>query len=302
MPTPISPVTYDPVTNEFSPVGERVSVLPQVMWHVTDRCPLRCPYCFASKTELDTDIAKLEHVIATFRALGVQKVDIAGGEPLVWRELPTTIHTLVNNSFSLTLTTSGVGSEANRRWIVDQAGLFTRIIVSIDGPTNAEHDSLRRFPGAFAAAGDLINRLHRAEYTSLRINTVLVKPMNELETLKRFAAAISALRPQEWCIIQPHPANQKPAFKEFALESAAFLYAIEELTKTAKSEQFTIGRIISRTTGQYAGYWVLYPDGVLRRHTVGPEDCAAMSIFETPIGQMIATIQQYGYVVPMRSL
>jgi MoaA/NifB/PqqE/SkfB family radical SAM enzyme len=272
------------------------------MWHVTDRCPLRCPYCFATKTELDTDITKLEQVIATFKALGVQKVDIAGGEPLVWTELPTTVQTLVKHGFSLTLTTSGVGSDANRRWIVDQASLFTRIIISIDGPTDAEHDSLRRFPGAFAAAGELIERLHRSEYTNLRINTVLVKPMNDLGTLKRFAAAISVLRPQEWCIIQPHPANQKPSFTGFAVESPAFLDAIEKLTAIAKSEQFTVGRIISRDTEQYAGYWVLYPDGVLRRHTAGPEDCAAMPIFETTIELMIATIQQYGYIVPMRSV
>jgi MoaA/NifB/PqqE/SkfB family radical SAM enzyme len=272
------------------------------MWHVTDRCPLRCPYCFASKTELDIDITRLEHVIATFAALGVQKVDIAGGEPLVWSGLPTTVQVLVNEGYSVTLTTSGVGSEANRRWIVDRATLFTRIIVSIDGPTDDEHDSLRGFRGAFAAAGDLIDKLHRSEYTGIRINTVLVKPMNNTGTLKRLATAIAALHPQEWCIIQPHPANQKPGFKEFDLESVPFLDAVEELAKFVKSQKCTIGRIIARTTEQYAGYWVLYPDAVLRRHTAGSEDCAAMPIFATTVEQMKATIQEYGYVVPLRSV
>jgi len=272
------------------------------MWHVTDRCPLRCPYCFASKTELDTNITKLEHIIAIFRALGVQKVDIAGGEPLIWNGLPTTVQTLKNNRFSLTVTTSGVGSEANRRWIVDRAGLFARIIVSIDGPTEAEHDSLRRFPGAFAAAVDLIESLHRSQYVNLRINSVLVKPLNDLDTLKRFATAVSALRPQEWCLIQPHPANKKPTFDQFALEQEAFLKAIEQLTEIAGSERLTVGRIISRTVEQYTGYWVLYPDGALKRHTSGAEDCAATPIFETTVEQMIATIRHHGYVVPMRSI
>lgn len=272
------------------------------MWHVTDRCPLRCPYCFASKTELETDVTKLKRIIAIFKALGVQKVDIAGGEPLVWADLPHAAEALADGGFALTLTTSGVGTEANRRWIVERARLFTRIIVSIDAPTEAEHDALRKFPGAFAAARTLVEHLHKSEYVHVRVNTVLVRPMNDEGNLRRLALTIAAMRPQEWCIIQPHPANQKPDFKLFALNSPAFVDAAATLVAIAHSDKLTIGRIISRTADDYAGYWVLYPDGFLKRHTTGPNDCAEMPILETSLGPMIATIQRYGYTLPMRSL
>ncbi len=116
---------YNPLTNEFTGTPEpQPSVLPQVMWHVTDRCPLSCPYCFATKTGEDFSIKKLEETLDLLKLLGVQKVDIAGGEPLVFPHLSRVIESAARAGFALTLTTSGVGPDANSNWLVSNAPFF----------------------------------------------------------------------------------------------------------------------------------------------------------------------------------
>jgi molybdenum cofactor biosynthesis enzyme MoaA len=293
---------YNPITNDFAIVDDGKHGLPQVMWHVTDRCPLDCPYCFATKSGLDADVTRLDRIIEVFKEIRVQKVDIAGGEPLIWNQLSSTATSLAEAGFFLTLTTSGIGFESQRRWLIDRADLFSRIIISIDGPSDIEHDALRRNPGTFAKAKILISELHEASYTKVRINTVLVRPMTDDKTLQRLASTISSMGPEEWCIIQPHPANQKPDFHRFALDSTTFNEAVTYLKRIAQSHSLPIGHIISRSVQQYEGYWVLYPDGILRRHTSGSEDCAEISLLGSLSEDIIAAVQHYGFNAPMRRL
>src|ERR1035437_2200803 len=105
---------YNPVTNEFDRrLTASPSVLPQLMWHITDRCPLSCPYCFATKTGQDTSLSSLGEVVEVSGELGVQKIDLGGGEPLVFSGLPEVAVALHNAGIALTLTTSGFGSGSN---------------------------------------------------------------------------------------------------------------------------------------------------------------------------------------------
>src|ERR1039458_7467188 len=95
--------------------------LPQLMWHVTDRCPLGCPYCFATKTGLDFNPNQIDQLLNIFSQLGVRKVDIAGGEPLIWRHLPATVGGLMERRIAATITTSGVGSAILREWVLQHS-------------------------------------------------------------------------------------------------------------------------------------------------------------------------------------
>ena len=75
----------------IDPFGRRIEY---VRLSVTDRCNLRCFYClprdFNVFAEPDTWLTfdEIERVIRAFSELGVNKVRLTGGEPLVRRDLP----------------------------------------------------------------------------------------------------------------------------------------------------------------------------------------------------------------------
>lgn len=71
---------------------------------VTDRCNFRCPYCmpkeifgpghaFLRDPQLMT-LAELTHIVRAFRALGVEKVRLTGGEPLLRADVPELVRVL----------------------------------------------------------------------------------------------------------------------------------------------------------------------------------------------------------------
>jgi cyclic pyranopterin phosphate synthase len=107
---------------------------------VTDRCNFRCVYCmpkevygrdfrFLERRELLTfeEIARAARV---FVALGVTKIRITGGEPLVRRDLERLVAMLAENDVDLTLTTNGSLLAQKARALAD-AGL-RRVTVSLD--------------------------------------------------------------------------------------------------------------------------------------------------------------------------
>ena len=109
---------------------------------VTDRCNFRCPYCmpaeiygeayqFLPKTNILTfeEITRLTNI---FVSLGVSRVRVTGGEPLLRKQLPVLINQLssINGISDLSLTTNGylLGSMAQE---LADSGL-SRVTVSLD--------------------------------------------------------------------------------------------------------------------------------------------------------------------------
>src|SRR5216117_3483737 len=83
---------------------------------VTDRCNLRCEYCMPEAEYVwlpREDMLHFEEISAladVFIALGVDKVRLTGGEPLLRRDLPTLVRLLAakNGLADLALTTNGI--------------------------------------------------------------------------------------------------------------------------------------------------------------------------------------------------
>ena len=85
---------------------------------VTDRCNFRCVYCmpkevfgrdypFLPRAELLT-FEEIERLARVFAGLGVEKIRLTGGEPLVRRDLETLVALLARiDGLDLTLTTNG---------------------------------------------------------------------------------------------------------------------------------------------------------------------------------------------------
>ncbi|QCN97055.1 radical SAM protein (plasmid) [Azospirillum argentinense] len=264
------------------------------MWHITDRCPLNCFFCFAPKSALTTPSADIISIANKLQKLGVQKVDISGGEPLATKVFPETVEALATQKIHITVTTSGVSGDANRDWLLKNIDKFSRIIISIDGPSPAEHDDLRAFNGAWERANQLINRITTADKArAVRINTVVTRPFVFNNWLDRMTEMVEGLRVREWCIIQPHPANKKDHFDRYNVEDEHF----DDVAMKVRAASMDCNVIVRRRDA-YSTYWSIQPNGSLRQHTDGADDRNSIDFIRSPIDVLREHIRPTETIVP----
>jgi cyclic pyranopterin phosphate synthase len=169
----------------FDPYGRHISYLRV---SVTDRCDLRCVYCmsehmtFLPKAELLT-IEELDRLCSCFIRLGVKKLRLTGGEPLVRREVMTLIRSLSGHLATgalqeLTLTTNGT-QLARYADELARCGI-RRINVSLDSLCPTVFGEVTRW-GKLQL---ILNGLAAAKSAGLKvkINTVVMKGVNHHET------------------------------------------------------------------------------------------------------------------------
>jgi len=160
---------------------------------VTDRCNLRCTYCmpeevvFLDRSELLT-FEEIAHFVRVAVSLGITKVRLTGGEPLLRRELPRLVALLaaVPGLQDLGLTTNGI-LLADQAQALRDAGL-RRINVSLDTLDAvrfrqiARRDGLERVLAGIAA-------VRRAGFEPIKINAVSIRGLTDHEVvpLARYA-------------------------------------------------------------------------------------------------------------------
>jgi cyclic pyranopterin phosphate synthase len=160
---------------------------------VTDRCNLRCSYCMPEPDYVwlpREDILQFEEIetlVDIFSGLGVDKVRLTGGEPLLRRDLPTLIRRLADRAAirDLAMTTNGV-LLASQAHALRAAGLH-RLTVSLDTLRPDRFRNLTRFDeldrvlAGIAAAAPL--------FPGLKLDTVAIRGVNddELVDLIEFA-------------------------------------------------------------------------------------------------------------------
>jgi cyclic pyranopterin phosphate synthase len=151
---------------------------------VTDRCNIRCFYCmpetsvrFEPHAQLLT-FEEIERFVRVAAALGISKVRITGGEPLVRKNLATLIHklTLIDGIKNLALTTNGVllTEQATELY---QAGL-RRINVHLDTLDPARFYRITRRDELDRVLQG-IEACRRLGYGPIKINAVAVKNLTE---------------------------------------------------------------------------------------------------------------------------
>jgi cyclic pyranopterin phosphate synthase len=166
---------------------------------VTDRCNLRCRYCMPEDDYVwlprrsILTFEETDRLVRVFTGLGVSKVRLTGGEPLLRHDLPELVRQLARNGSiaDLALTTNGLLLARNAAALRD-AGL-ARITVSLDTlrpermlefAKSARHAEVLEGIGAARAAG----------FWRLKLNTVVIRGYNddELADLIEFARAHDA--------------------------------------------------------------------------------------------------------------
>jgi len=155
---------------------------------VTDRCNFRCVYCmpkeifgkdyqFLPRAEILT-FEEIERLVRIFVSLGVKKIRLTGGEPLVRRDLERLVEKLATiGDLDLTLTTNGSLLSQKARTLA-AAGL-RRVTVSLDSLDDATFKRMNDadFPVAKVLAG--IEAAQAAGLAPIKINMVTKRGVNE---------------------------------------------------------------------------------------------------------------------------
>ena len=160
---------------------------------VTDRCDLRCVYCMSDKMKFvpRSQLLTLEELIRignAFADLGVNKIRITGGEPLIRRDILNVFQALGQRHEirDLTITTNGTHLQKHAR-ALKQAGV-TRINISLDTLRPERFTRLTRV-GKLSTTLNGIDAAIAEGFKKCKINAVILKNRNddECRDLVRFA-------------------------------------------------------------------------------------------------------------------
>lgn len=159
---------------------------------VIDRCNFRCPYCMPAEV-FGPDFAflpsrqllgsaEMERLVRGMVALGVHKLRLTGGEPLLRKDIVEVVQRLasVEGLDDVALTTNGTRLERLAPELA-AAGL-QRVNISLDA---LDETVFGRMSGGHGKAANVLRAIAAAEACGLRIkvNTVVRKGMNESEIL-----------------------------------------------------------------------------------------------------------------------
>jgi GTP 3',8-cyclase len=182
-----APVALEALSTTAKPIALLGRPLHDLRISVTDRCNFRCTYCMPREV-FDSGYRFLPHdailsfeeiarLARIFAGLGVRKIRLTGGEPLVRRDLPRLVAMLAGLDVEVTLTTNGSLLAKHARALKD-AGL-DRVTVSLDSLDDATFRAMNDadFPVAKVLEG--IDAAANAGLGPLKINMVVKRGVNE---------------------------------------------------------------------------------------------------------------------------
>lgn len=164
---------------------------------VTDRCNLRCTYCmpreifdknhvFLPRAEL-LSLEEIARVAASFVRLGVRKIRLTGGEPLLRRGIEQLVENLsalrtnTGEPVEIAMTTNGVLLAAKAE-ALKNAGL-SRITVSLDGLNQAIFARMSDSNAEVKSVLAGINAAQRAGLSPIKVNMVVKRGVNDGEIM-----------------------------------------------------------------------------------------------------------------------
>jgi cyclic pyranopterin phosphate synthase len=169
-----------------TPLDQLRRPLRNLRLSVTDRCNLRCSYCMPEeeyvwlpRRDLLT-FEELERLVEAFTRVGVHKLRLTGGEPLLRQELPELVRRLRRNERleEVAMTTNGVLLAEHAEALRD-AGLG-RVTVSLDSLDPGRFERLTRRRN-HAAVLEGIESVRAAGFLRTKIDTVVVRGVNDDE-------------------------------------------------------------------------------------------------------------------------
>jgi len=216
---------------------------------ITDRCDFRCTYCMGEDVSFlpRDEVLSLEEcarIVKAFVSLGVSKVRITGGEPLVRKNANWLFEEIGQLAGVRELVTTTNGSQLEHHAQALKASGVKRINISLDS-LNAE-----RFKN-ITRVGDLdkvlrgITAAKQAGFDNIKLNTVLMRGINDDETLDLVSFAIN--HAVDISFIEEMPIGVVDHHRE-----SSFISNIETLATLQKHYPLVSSTL---STGGPARYW-----------------------------------------------
>jgi GTP 3',8-cyclase len=161
---------------------------------VTDRCDFRCIYCMAEKMEFlpKTQLLSLEEIdriASIFISLGVEKIRITGGEPLVRKNIDSLFSSLSNNKGLKELTLTTNASQLKKKALMLKSSGVKRINISLDSLDPLTFKKMTR-TGVLEDVLKGIEHAVEVGFEKIKLNTVLMKGINDHELFELIDYAI----------------------------------------------------------------------------------------------------------------
>jgi cyclic pyranopterin phosphate synthase len=170
-------------------VDTRARPMRDLRISVTDRCNFRCVYCMPREVfdagheflpqSAILSFEEIARLAGVFASLGVRKIRLTGGEPLVRKQLHRLVAMLASLPVEITLTTNG-SLLARQAAALKEAGLH-RVTVSLDSLDEATFQAMNDadFPVAKVIEG--IETAAAAGLGPIKINTVVKRGVNDAD-------------------------------------------------------------------------------------------------------------------------
>ncbi|HEX6746862.1 MAG TPA: GTP 3',8-cyclase MoaA [Longimicrobium sp.] len=176
---------------------------------VTDKCNLRCVYCMPEeglpwlRRDQLLSYEEIAEVVRVMAGMGLRKVRITGGEPLVRRDLPSLVRQIraVDGIVDVALSTNAVLLTEMADEL--RAAGVDRLNVSLDSLRPERIDAIARRPGSAEAILRGLDAAERAGFAPIKINCVVMRGRNDDEVAD--FAAVTRERPWHVRFIEVMP-------------------------------------------------------------------------------------------------
>ena len=191
-----SPILAETTTAPSRLTDSHGRIIHDLRVSITDRCNYKCVYCRTGEVGAqypELAIDEYLRLIKLFVDLGISKVRLTGGEPLLKRGLVelvrklAALRTIDDGPLDLALTTNGHLLDGIAAPL--KAAGLNRVTVSMDAVDPEIFEKITRVPGSFQAVLAGVRAARAAGLTPLKVNCVLLRGFNDnqIESFARFA-------------------------------------------------------------------------------------------------------------------
>lgn len=160
------------------------------VWEITLRCNMRCLHCGSyagTGREGEMTTEQMLDVADQLAALGVQRLTLSGGEPLLRQDWDRIAARLIERGVRVGMISNGSLMLRNIPKLAKLRG-FELVAMSVDG-TRETHDAFRRVPGSFDKIMQAFRELRRRGIRTAAITSVSTLNLGELDRIHDLLAA-----------------------------------------------------------------------------------------------------------------
>ncbi len=199
-----------------------------VVWVFTAVCNLNCLHCYVSRfrslNELSID-EKMK-LVKEFADLGIEHVNLTGGEPLIHRDLPEIVKALADYGIDISVVTNGTIISDGKLEVL--AKYYSSVYVSLDGP-RAIHDRIRGV-GVFDR---VIEFLTKARELGIKLGTVMAVSTINYAYAKEYVEIASRFEPAEIVLIPVMPAGGARTLNIY-VNHLEYMFAVKQALEKAQ--------------------------------------------------------------------